>query len=418
MNVTKEALYEEIKELPVIDSHEHLPEPDTLPEPDIVTSGPLSYFCADLISAGLTWDQFAVMSDTKLPIEDRWKIGEPFWENARHTGYGRCVERSMTELYGVDHMDSSTIGELQRRFCEANAKPDHYYEVLHKRGNIEVSINDMINDMEFCEDPLFRFVGRIDDLIEENTPEKIAAFGKGLGVDVKSLTDYEEAIEKHLDSLLKLGYVGLKCAVAYRRPLVFHEVARERAVELFQKLLAGEFRSEHIAERRELQDYLMHFVLGAANQRRMLLQIHTGLQAGWGLVTDTDPMGLCNLIIKYPNVRFDLFHIGYPYQAQIGTLAKMFPHVYVDMCWAHIISPVASVRALEEWINLVPVNKIIGFGGDSTAVDVVLGHLRTAQENIAEALAFHVDKGTFSRKEAMRIGKRLLYDNPKTLYGV
>ena len=36
---------------------------------------------------------------------------------------------------------------------------------------------------------------------------------------------------------------------------------------------------------------------------------------------------------------FDIFHIGYPYQQTLSALAKNFANVYIDMCWAHIISP-------------------------------------------------------------------------------
>ncbi len=416
MDTMAKSLLEEIRSFPVIDAHEHLPEEDTLGARDLFSSGMLSYFITDLIGAGMTWSQYNDVVNFDIPVEDRWKILEPYWENARYTGYGMCTERSLAELYGVDRLDASTVVEAQKRYCEANNKSGHYYHVLHEVGGIEVSVNDMINDMKFCVDPLFRFVGRIDDLVEEKDPEKLLEFGNRQGVKIDCLADYELACEKYIDSLIEQGHIGLKCTLAYRRPLLFKEVPRQKAEELFRRLMGNEFAQEHREDHLELQDYLMHFVLGLANERKMFLQLHTGIQAGCGMVTDTNPMLLNNLFLKYPDLRFDLFHIGYPYQTQIGAVVKMFPNVFVNLCWANIISPVASVRALEEWLTLMPVNKITGFGGDSLAVDVVLGHLRMAQENIAKALSFHVNDGTFSRKEALRIGKRLLYDNPKELY--
>ena len=66
-----------------------------------------------------------------------------------------------------------------------------------------------------------------------------------------------------------------------------------------------------------------------------------------------------NLFFLYPRVKFDLFHISYPYQGELSVLAKLFPNVYVDFCWAHIVSPSVSRRTLHEFLEMVPVNKIL-----------------------------------------------------------
>jgi hypothetical protein len=56
----------------------------------------------------------------------------------------------------------------------------------------------------------------------------------------------------------------------------------------------------------------------------------------------------------------------------VGALAKNFPNVLIDMCWAHIVSPRASIDALAAWLETVLVNKINGFGGDYLFVDGVI----------------------------------------------
>ncbi|MBN1837352.1 MAG: amidohydrolase family protein, partial [Spirochaetales bacterium] len=149
----------------------------------------------------------------------------------------------------------------------------------------------------------------------------------------------------------------------------------------------------------------------------LVMQIHTGIQEGSGnLVANTNPEGLANLFLEYPDVEFDLFHIGYPYQNVIGVLAKNFPNVFLDMCWAHIVSPNASVQALVEWIDTVPFNKISAFGGDYLFVDGVYGHQFLAREDVVRALSVKVEEGLFGVDEAARIARMLLYDNPKRLF--
>jgi hypothetical protein len=96
----------------------------------------------------------------------------------------------------------------------------------------------------------------------------------------------------------------------------------------------------------------------------------------------------------------------------------MFPNVSVDMCWAHIVSPEASVRALGEWLELFPYSKICGFGGDYGFVDGVFGHQQIARENIARALSKKVEKRLFSLDAACGIARALLYDNPARIFGL
>ena len=147
------------------------------------------------------------------------------------------------------------------------------------------------------------------------------------------------------------------------------------------------------------------------------MQIHTGLQEGNGnYLNNSDPTHLTNLFLEYPNTGFDLFHIGYPFQHKITALAKNFPRVFIDMCWAHIISPNASVNALLEWIDAVPLNKISGFGGDYCFIDGVYGHQLLARENIAKTLTIKVKEGLFTAEKAVEIAKMFLWDNPKKIF--
>ncbi len=194
MGAIKQELLEELRGLPVIDAHEHLAEPAALPTADFLSTGVgLSYFGQDLAVAGWHWDRYEEVMDSSIPVLDRWRILEPYWQNARNTGYGQCVERSARELYGVDRVDSGTIEELNRRFVEANSRPDHYREVLKDHCKIEYSVNDKINGMEYTDNPLFVYVERVDSLVEPRSQQDLGNIGAVSGVPINSLGDFEEA---------------------------------------------------------------------------------------------------------------------------------------------------------------------------------------------------------------------------------
>lgn len=86
------------------------------------------------------------------------------------------------------------------------------------------------------------------------------------------------------------------------------------------------------------------------------------------------------------------------------------------MCWAHIISPVASRRALDEFLDAVPYNKISAFGGDYGFLDGIYGHLQLARENVSRVLAQKVSEGVFTFDKAVEIARALFYDNPRRLF--
>ena len=132
----------------------------------------------------------------------------------------------------------------------------------------------------------------------------------------------------------------------------------------------------------------------------------------------SNPELLLNLFLEYPDVKFDIFHISYPYQHSLTALAKNFPNVYKDMRWAHIISPNASVNSLLEWFDTVPINKISTFGGDYMLLDGVYGHLTIAKENVARVLSLKTEQGLFDIDNAKDIAKMLFYDNPLKLFNL
>ncbi len=146
---------------------------------------------------------------------------------------------------------------------------------------------------------------------------------------------------------------------------------------------------------------------------------HTGLQAGnYNRIQNANPLLLQSLFEEFPRARFDLFHGGMPWTREIAVLAKYFPGVHLNMAWMHIINTVQARAALSEWLDMVPNNKIFGFGGDYAIVEKVYGHLTLARQNIAHVLTEKIEGGALSRSEASMVARRLLFDNPSDFYGI
>lgn len=101
---------------------------------------------------------------------------------------------------------------------------------------------------------------------------------------------------------------------------------------------------------------------------------------------------------------------------QMSAFVAEIPHVYLDMCWLMVISPTVAKRTLHEWLETVPGNKIMAFGGDYRIVEGAYAHSRLARRVVAEVLAEKVAEGYCSEQEAQTLARRLLHDNAYQLF--
>jgi hypothetical protein len=419
------SLLDHIRALKIVDTHEHLPfESERPQDTDVLAEWLTHYFSCDLVAAGLTDSGLATVRDSRQDIKKRWKIVAPYWHAAESTGYGRSLALAARDIYGIDAINAQTIEKLDRLFKEARTRGGHYRFVLRDKSGIALSIRDsMPIPYKETNDP-FVFTMRTDDLICPTHYSQMRAAGSDVGLEVHTLADWMAVTRRHIEKHLngKTRIVCLKCGLAYHRSLRFDKVTQAEAERAFNELFDDRNLPDWrppIKVAKALADWMMHFVCRVADDNKLVYQIHTGLQEGNGnFISDSNPTLLTNLFLEYRNARFDIFHMGYPYVMELGNLAKNFRNVFIDMCWSHIISPEAARRALVEWLDAVPANKISAFGGDYCFVDGVYGHQFLSRQNVAAALAQKVTDGSISLSRAREVSTWLFIDNPKRLFGL
>jgi predicted TIM-barrel fold metal-dependent hydrolase len=330
----------------------------------------------------------------------------------------------------VEKIDGSTIEELNSKF-EKTKKSGHFKKILKDRCRIKTSllnVETLSTDYDpreersiHCDKDLFSPVYRLRKLIHPDFWSQIKNIEEQSEVKISSFSRWLEATETMINKAYEMGAIALKNALAYVRTLKYDRVTRAQAEEDFNRI----FTTSHMPDWHELpaptgkafQDYMFHFILDIANKKNLVVQIHTGIQEGSGnILSNSNPELLSNLFLEYPDITFDIFHISYPYQAELTVLAKNFQNVFIDMCWSHIVSPNASVNSLLEWFDTVPLNKISAFGGDYLFIDGVYGHLKLAKQNVAKALAIKVEAGAFDLEKAKEVAGMLFYDNPKNIF--
>ena len=77
-----------------------------------------------------------------------------------------------------------------------------------------------------------------------------------------------------------------------------------------------------------------------------------------------------------------------------------------------------SRQSLNEWIDLVPGDRILGFGSDVHWPEFIYGHLVMARSCIADVLAQKMERDFLSKEVALDLVQKMLRDNAIGLYGL
>jgi predicted TIM-barrel fold metal-dependent hydrolase len=149
-------------------------------------------------------------------------------------------------------------------------------------------------------------------------------------------------------------------------------------------------------------------------------KLHTGYYAGHSrMPIDRIPAGnLCALLARYPEARFVLMHTAYPYTDELIAIAKHYPNVWVDLCWAWSIDPYTSADFVRRFIHAVPINKLFAFGGDTQSPTNSAAYSIQARRWLARALEAEVEAGDLTEAEAIRVAHRIMRENQYACFDV
>ncbi len=245
-------------------------------------------------------------------------------------------------------------------------------------------------------------------------PQGLAVVEKETGARIETLADWEEALDRAVAGAKERKFVGIKTPIAYQRTLDFAAVERADAEALFDKakLRRGEPGPADWTRDKPLQDYMFGKLADACARHDLPLQVHTGFFFDtWRNVAQTNPSLLAPFIIRHKSTRFVLMHGGYPYGSELLAMAKNLPNVTIDMCWTYVISPSFAARFLNEAIETVPADKILGFGGDYQIAEGAYAHAMLCREVVSKVLADKVVEGYWTEEEALRFARAILREN-------
>ena len=409
-----------IQETALVDTHEHLDREPRWVEngPDILQDIFGNYVVADLVTAGASPQGMTRLMDGKDPdIAGRFEGIRKAWEATQFTGYGEAVRLVAKHAYDIEELSGKALESAQNK-NRVLREPGERYRLLHDVANLDHTQTD--DNIWACDPDDSGLDFFLYDLSwrsfcnAEIDPEQIEAETGVAVTDIGSLKRGMEAIfAKHAPTA-----IAVKSQHAYTRTLNWIERTDAEASTALAAVLRGE--EIDVETSLCLGDWCWARGVELTIEHNLPFKIHTGYYAGNDrMPVSRIPAGnMCELFARYLDAKFVLMHIAYPYNDELVALAKHYPNIWVDLCWAWSIDPYSSRDFLRRFIHAVPINKIFAFGGDTHWPTSAMAYAMQARNEITRALESEIADGYITEKHAMRIATQIMRDNQFACFDV
>ena len=127
---------------------------------------------------------------------------------------------------------------------------------------------------------------------------------------------------------------------------------------------------------------------------------------------------LAEMIGRHPRLRFQCFLASRHANQSLCTLARELPNLSLAGYWWHNFFPDAIRQIIAERLDLLPLNKQIGFFSDAYCVEWTYGKALLVRKQLARVLAEKIEQTQFTFDEAVGVARAILFESPQTLLGM
>jgi hypothetical protein len=234
---------------------------------------------------------------------------------------------------------------------------------------------------------------------------------------IKTLDDVHAAIRHYVDSIpydqVISTATGVSTDIDYRLPS-----DQEMAAALKRRAQAGP------AERDMYAAYIGEAFLAALEKRadEILFQFSLGAEPlpfeTASRISQKTLAQLAQIVGRHPRLRFQCFVSSRHANQTLCTMCRELPNFSLAGFWWHNFFPGAIRHVMTERLDMVPVNKQVGFFSDAYAVEWCYAKAIIVRKQMARVLAEKVAQGQYSFDEAINVAREILFETPQSLCGM
>ena len=234
---------------------------------------------------------------------------------------------------------------------------------------------------------------------------------------IRSVDDVHEAVA-HYCALIPYGRV-MATAQHISTDITYGDPGEaEMAAALRNRANAGD------AERDVYASYILHRFLGELEKRggQIVFQFSLGAESlpyeSAGRLSQRTIKHVAELVARYPRLRFMCFLASRHGNQSLCTLARELPNFSLAGYWWHNFFPGAIRQVMEERLDMLPLNKQIGFFSDAYCADWAYAKAILVRKQMAQVLAQKIDSGQYTEDDAIGIAKAIVHDSSRELLGM
>jgi hypothetical protein len=127
---------------------------------------------------------------------------------------------------------------------------------------------------------------------------------------------------------------------------------------------------------------------------------------------------LAAIVSRHPQLRFQCFLSSRHANQTLCTMCRELPNFSLAGYWWHNFFPDTIRQVMTERLDMVPLNKQVGFFSDAYTVEWCYAKAVIVRKQMARVLAEKVAQGQYTINDAVNIARQILYQTPQTLGGM
>jgi glucuronate isomerase len=443
-----EALYAQVKDLPVISPHGHvearlLLDNQPFPNPAELFLFFDHYVTRVLHSAGIPLEQ--ITKSNSVDPRQAWGVLASNWHLLAGTSSGYWLTHEFATLFGISQTpNAENADELYDLISTELLEPRMLPRALFKKFNIEflATTDDPCDDLAahraLAEDSSFN--GRVVPTFRPDTylDPRNAKFGASLdrlfadsNNSSKTYAEYVQRLAARRRYFIEHGALSTDHGVYEPYTTI---LSQARASELFDQAVAGTISA---TDAREFAGHMLTEMARMSTEDGLVMTIHAGVFRNHSSATfkkfgpDTGhdiPVAvefvnnLSALLGAYglhPKLKVILFSIDEAnWGREIAPLAGFYPSVFIGAPWWFLDAPDSAMRFREKVTEIAGFYKGSGFIDDTRAFLSIQARHDMARRIDCSYLARLVAQGRITLQQAEKIAHDLVVSIPKRAFNL
>ena len=234
---------------------------------------------------------------------------------------------------------------------------------------------------------------------------------------IHTLEDAQQALRHFVDQLIQSGVIAYATHVS--TDFNYRAVTEaQMAAALARRAVAGQEEREIYTS--YIQDSLPQHAgkRGAAHRGPFSYGAEPLPHETGSLLPQRSIADVAEIIARHPKVRFVCMEASRHGNQSLCTLGRELPNFSLIGYWWHNFFPGAMRQVMEERLDMLPMNKQIGFFTDAYTIEWTYAKARMIHRQLAQVLAQKIRQGQYDMDTALLTARHILFDSAQTLMGL